>query len=95
MWSRPQVAAVDLLVPRVGELAGGSLREDCADRLSARLSRLSLLPQLGWYVQLRRYGGPPTAGYGLGLERLLLLLTGLESVRDLVPFPRWLRHCDT
>ena len=86
---------MDLLVPRIGELAGGSLREDCADRLSARLCRLGLRSQLDWYVQLRRYGGPPTAGYGLGLERLLLLLTGLQNVRDVVPFPRWLRHCDT
>ncbi|XP_043204728.1 probable asparagine--tRNA ligase, mitochondrial [Amphibalanus amphitrite] len=89
------VAAVDLLVPRIGELAGGSLREDCADRLSSRLARLGLSERLDWYVQLRRYGGPPTAGYGLGLERLLLLLTGLEHVRDVVPFPRWLHHCDT
>ena len=86
---------MDLLVPRIGELAGGSLREDCPDRLSSRLHRLNLLPRLDWYVQLRRYGGPPTAGYGLGLERLLLLLTGLESVRDVVPFPRWLGHCET
>ena len=85
---------MDLLVPRIGELAGGSLREDCSSRLSSRLRQLNLLPQLAWYVQLRRYGGPPTAGFGLGLERLLLLLTGLESVRDVVPFPRWLRNCE-
>ncbi|XP_037086867.1 probable asparagine--tRNA ligase, mitochondrial isoform X2 [Pollicipes pollicipes] len=88
-------AAVDVLVPRIGELAGGSLREDDPARLTARLHGLGLLPRLDWYAQLRRFGGPPTAGYGLGLERLLLLLTGLESVRDVVPFPRWWQHCDT
>jgi asparaginyl-tRNA synthetase len=82
------VAAMDVLVPGVGEIIGGSQREERLDRLDERLEAQGLAKQLWWYRDLRRYGTVPHAGFGLGLERLVLYLTGMENIRDVIPFPR-------
>ena len=82
------VAAMDVLVPGVGEIIGGSQREERLDRLDARLADLGLGDSLWWYRDLRRYGTVPHAGFGLGLERLVLYVTGMENIRDAIPFPR-------
>jgi len=78
-------------VPIVGELIGGSVREDRLDVLTRRMTndfKMNLEPYQ-WYLDLRRYGSVPHAGFGLGFERLLLFLTGMKSVRDVIPFPRY------
>lgn len=83
------VAAMDLLVPRVGELIGGSQREERYDVLVSRMKELGLKPEnYWWYLDLRRWGGTPHAGFGLGFERLLMLVTGIGNIRDVIPFPR-------
>ncbi|KAL5551174.1 hypothetical protein UlMin_001350 [Ulmus minor] len=83
------VAAMDMLVPRVGELIGGSQREERLDFLEARLDELNLSREsYWWYLDLRRYGSVPHAGFGLGFERLVQFATGLENIRDAIPFPR-------
>ncbi len=83
------VRAMDVLVPRVGEIIGGSQREDRHDVLTQRLrdSGLDEKPYW-WYLDLRRYGSAPHAGFGLGLERMMMYLTGLKNIRDVIPFPR-------
>ena len=81
------VAAMDVLVPGVGEIIGGSQREERLDVLDARMKD-ELKNELWWYRDLRRYGTVPHAGFGLGLERLVLYLTGMENIRDVIPFPR-------
>lgn len=81
------VAAMDVLVPGVGEIIGGSQREERLDVLEARMDD-NLMEELWWYRDLRRYGTVPHAGFGLGLERLVLYLTGMENIRDAIPFPR-------
>ena len=82
------VAAMDVLVPGVGEIIGGSQREERLDVLDARLAEMNLMEDLWWYRDLRRYGTVPHAGFGLGLERLVLYVTGMENIRDVIPFPR-------
>ncbi|TVS17739.1 MAG: asparagine--tRNA ligase [Gammaproteobacteria bacterium] len=82
------VAAMDVLVPGVGEIIGGSQREERLDVLDARLAAQGVGDELWWYRDLRRYGSVPHAGFGLGLERLLLYVTGMENIRDVIPFPR-------
>nr|CAD1818828.1 unnamed protein product [Ananas comosus var. bracteatus] len=83
------VAAMDLLVPRVGELIGGSQREERLDYLEARLDELNLNKEnYWWYLDLRRFGSVPHAGFGLGFERLVQFATGIENIRDAIPFPR-------
>jgi asparaginyl-tRNA synthetase len=82
------VAAMDVLVPGVGEIVGGSQREERLDVLDARMAAQGLGDDLWWYRDLRRYGSVPHAGFGLGLERLVLYLTGMENIRDAIPFPR-------
>lgn len=83
------VRAMDVLVPRVGEIIGGSQREHRLDVLLQRFGECSLDPEeYWWYLDLRRYGSVPHAGFGLGLERMLLLLTGMQNIRDVIPFPR-------
>lgn len=83
------VAAMDLLVPRVGELIGGSQREERLDFLEDRLDDLQLNKEsYWWYLDLRRYGSVPHAGFGLGFERLVQFATGIENIRDAIPFPR-------
>jgi asparaginyl-tRNA synthetase len=82
------VAAMDVLVPGVGEIIGGSQREERLDVLDARIGNPALADELWWYRELRRYGTVPHAGFGLGLERLVLYITGMENIRDAIPFPR-------
>jgi asparaginyl-tRNA synthetase len=83
------VRAMDVLVPRVGEIIGGSQREERHDVLLARLRDAGLDEQpYWWYLDLRRYGSVPHSGFGLGLERMMMYLTGLKNIRDVVPFPR-------
>ncbi|OAY75744.1 Asparagine--tRNA ligase, chloroplastic/mitochondrial [Ananas comosus] len=83
------VAAMDLLVPRVGELIGGSQRDERLDYLEARLDELNLNKEnYWWYLDLRRFGSVPHAGFGLGFERLVQFATGIENIRDAIPFPR-------
>jgi asparaginyl-tRNA synthetase len=89
------VAAMDLLVPVVGELVGGSQREERLDVLKARLAELGLpAEEYWWYLELRKYGSVPHAGFGLGFERLLMALTGVSNIRDVIAFPRTLRSLE-
>ena len=83
------VAACDLLVPHVGELVGGSQREERLDVLEARMDELHM-DKAGyqWYLDLRRYGGCKHAGFGIGFERMIMYLTGMENIRDVLPYPR-------
>ncbi|MBF0100035.1 MAG: asparagine--tRNA ligase [Desulfobacterales bacterium] len=83
------VAAMDVLVPRIGELIGGSQREERLDVLLQRMEKFGI-PQENywWYLDSRRYGSVPHSGFGLGFERLLMLLTGINNIRDVIPFPR-------
>ncbi len=83
------VAAVDLLVPGVGEIIGGSQREERLELLIDRIKELGLREEdYWWYLDLRRYGGVKHAGYGLGFERLIMYLTGMQNIRDVIPFAR-------
>ncbi|KAL6506330.1 hypothetical protein OROGR_024511 [Orobanche gracilis] len=83
------VAAMDILVPRVGELIGGSQREERLEYLEQRLDDLKLNKEsFWWYLDLRRYGSVPHSGFGLGFERLVQFATGIENIRDAIPFPR-------
>lgn len=83
------VAAMDLLLPRVGEIIGGSQREERLDLLQDRMQQMGLNPEnYHWYLDLRRFGTVPHSGFGLGLERLLMFLTGVHNIRDVLPFPR-------
>ncbi|HEY7217507.1 MAG TPA: asparagine--tRNA ligase [Candidatus Binatia bacterium] len=83
------VRAMDVLVPRVGEIIGGSQREERYDVLAQRLRETGLDEKpYWWYLDLRRYGSVPHAGFGLGLERMMMYLTGLKNIRDVIPFPR-------
>ncbi len=89
------VAAVDLLVPGVGEIIGGSQREERLDLLTARLKELGLREEdYWWYLDLRRFGGVKHAGFGLGFERLIMYLTGMQNIRDVIPFSRTTGNAD-
>ncbi|MFA5515575.1 MAG: asparagine--tRNA ligase [Desulfuromonadales bacterium] len=83
------VAAMDLLVPRVGEIIGGSQREERLDVLTEKMRGAGIAPEsLWWYLDTRRWGSCPHAGFGLGFERFLMYVTGMENIRDVIPFPR-------
>ncbi len=89
------VAAMDLLVPGVGELIGGSQREERYDILCQRMNELDMQDEdLWWYLELRKYGGVEHAGFGLGFERLVMYLTGVSNIRDVIPFPRTVNSCE-
>ena len=89
------VAAVDLEVPGAGELMGGSQREESYEKLAARMDELGMEKEgLDWYLNLRKYGGCVHSGFGMGFERLLIYLTGVENIRDVIPFPRTPGNCD-
>ena len=89
------VAAMDLLVPGVGEIIGGSQREERYDVLKARMEELKMeLSEYDWYLDLRRYGSIPHAGFGLGLERAVMYLSGMQNIRDVIPFPRTPRNAE-
>lgn len=89
------VAAVDLLVPGSGELMGGSQREERLDYLIKRMDELKMnKEELYWYINLRKYGGCIHSGFGMGFERLIMYLTGIENIRDVIPFPRTPGNCE-
>ena len=89
------VAAMDVLVPKIGEVIGGSAREERLDVLKARMADAGVEEEhLQWYMDLRRFGTCPHAGFGLGFERLLMYVTGMENIRDVIPFPRYPGHAD-
>jgi asparaginyl-tRNA synthetase len=89
------VAAMDVLVPSVGEIIGGSQREDRLDLLEKKLEAVGLHKEdYWWYLELRKYGSVPHAGFGAGFERLIQFATGMENIRDVIPFPRWPGHAD-
>jgi len=89
------VAAMDVLVPKIGEIIGGSQREERLDVLKKKIVEFGLHPEdYWWYVQLRQYGSVPHAGFGAGFERLVLFTTGMENIRDVIPFPRFPGHAE-
>ena len=89
------VAAADLLVAGIGEIIGGSQREDDFEKLSKKMKELNLSEKdYWWYLDLRRYGSCPHAGFGLGFERMMMYLTGIQNIRDVLPFPRTPNNCE-
>ena len=89
------VTAMDVLVPGIGEIIGGSQREERLDVLESNLTRLGMdLAAYGWYNDLRRYGTVPHAGFGVGFERLIMFVTGVQNIRDVLPYPRTPRNCE-
>ena len=82
------VAAMDVLAPGIGEIIGGSQREERLSVLDEKLEAQGLLEELDWYRDLRRYGSAPHAGFGMGFERVVNYVTGMENIRDAIPFPR-------
>jgi asparaginyl-tRNA synthetase len=83
------VAAMDILVPNIGEIIGGSQREERLDVLQARIDESGMdKAPYWWYLESRMYGSVPHSGFGLGFERLLMLVTGISNIRDVIPFPR-------
>jgi len=94
MTVKKTVSAVDLLVPTIGELIGGSAREDRLDVLiSAMKEKCMNLDEYQWYIDLRKYGSVPHAGFGMGFERFIQFVTGVENIRDVVPLPRHPNYC--
>ncbi|XP_074811733.1 asparaginyl-tRNA synthetase isoform X4 [Natator depressus] len=87
------VAAVDLLVPGIGELCGGSLREERPHFLQSRLARLGLADAYQWYLDLRQFGSAPHGGFGMGFERYLQCILGVDNIKDVIPFPRFPHSC--
>ncbi len=86
---------MDILVPGIGEIIGGSQREDNLELLLKRMDELKMQQEpLWWYLDLRRFGSVPHAGFGLGFERAIMYITGLGNIRDVIPFPRTPKNCD-
>ena len=89
------VAAADILVPKIGEIIGGSQREENYDKLLNRMNELKMdIKSYEWYLDLRKFGSVPHAGFGLGFERLVMMATGIENIRDVIPYPRYPGHAD-
>ena len=89
------VAAVDLVVPQAGELMGGSQREESYEKLLARMEEMGVdASGIDWYINLRKYGGCVHSGFGMGFERLVIYLTGVDNIRYAIPFPRTPRNCE-
>ena len=89
------VAAMDLLVPGVGEIIGGSQREERLDKLEKRIGELGMCPEdYWWYLELRKYGGTKHAGFGLGFERAIMYITGMSNIRDVISFPRTVKSAE-
>ena len=79
----------------IGEVVGGSAREDRLEVLEEKMKKLGLNPEnYWWYMDLRRFGSHPHCGFGLGFERMIMLCTGVENIRDVIPFPRYPGHCE-
>jgi len=89
------VAAADCLAPGIGEIIGGSQREDSLEKLQNKIKDLNMDEKdYWWYLDLRRYGSVPHAGFGLGFERLIMYMTGMQNIRDVIPFPRTPKNCE-
>lgn len=89
------VAATDLLAPGIGEIIGGSQREDSLEKLQNKIKELKMDEQdYWWYLDLRKYGSVPHSGFGLGFERLMMYITGMQNIRDVIPFPRTPKNCE-
>jgi asparaginyl-tRNA synthetase len=89
------VAAMDILFPGIGEIVGGSQREERIALLETRMNEIGIpVEELSWYLDTRRFGGCPHAGFGLGFERLVLFVTGMTNIRDVIPFPRTPKNCE-
>lgn len=84
---------MDLLCPNVGELCGGSLREDNYIMLETKLRNEKLEEKLAWYLELRKFGNVGTGGFGMGFERFLQLILGIHNIKDTIPFPRYPHNC--
>ena len=84
--------AMDLLVPNIGELIGGSMREDNYNTLEKIMNEKNI--KIDWYLDLRKYGSVPHGGFGLGFERLIMLMTGIYNIKDVIPYPRFPEHCE-
>ena len=83
------VAAMDILAPGIGEIVGGSQREERYDKLKQRMQEMHIAEEeLYWYLDTRKFGTAPHAGFGLGFERMVLFVTGMGNIRDVIPFPR-------
>lgn len=87
------VRAMDVLFPKIGEIIGGSQREENYDKLQKRVEELGLTG-MDWYMDTRKYGTVPHSGFGLGFERLVLFVTGMQNIRDVIPFPRYPKNCE-
>lgn len=88
------VTAMDVLVPGIGEIVGGSQREERLDVLLDNMKRLGLNEEdYSWYVDLRRFGTVPHAGFGMGFERILMFVTGVSNIRDVIPYARTPKNC--
>lgn len=89
------VRAMDILFPGIGEIVGGSQREERLDKLETRMGEMNIpTEELSWYLDTRRFGACPHAGFGLGFERLVLFVTGMTNIRDVIPFPRTPKNCE-
>ena len=89
------VRAMDMLVPGIGELIWGSQREDNYEKLTKKMENLKMSTEdYQWYLDLRKYGSVPHSGFGLGFERLVMYVTGMENIRDVIPFPRTPKNCE-
>jgi asparaginyl-tRNA synthetase len=89
------VQAMDILVPKIGEVIGGSVREHRYEKLEESIIFKGLNPKdYWWYQDLRSFGTVPHCGFGLGFERLVMMVSGVENIRDVIPFPRWPGHAE-
>ena len=89
------VRGMDVLFPVIGEIIGGSQREESIDKLLARMAEVGIEPKdMQWYLDTRRFGSAPHSGFGLGFERLLLFVTGMSNIRDVIPFPRFPKNAN-
>jgi asparaginyl-tRNA synthetase len=89
------VAAMDILAPGIGEIVGGSQREERLDVLEARMKEMNIpADEMYWYLDSRKFGSVPHAGFGLGFERLILFVTGMTNIRDVIPFPRFPKNAE-
>jgi len=89
------VAAMDILAPGIGEIVGGSQREERLDKLQERMKEMNIpAEELYWYLDTRKFGSCPHAGFGLGFERLVQFVTGMTNIRDVIPFPRFPKNAD-
>ncbi|MFO0434484.1 MAG: amino acid--tRNA ligase-related protein, partial [Sphingobacteriaceae bacterium] len=89
------VRAMDILFPGIGEIVGGSQREERLEKLETRMKEMNIpAEELWWYLDTRRFGACPHAGFGLGFERLVLFVTGMTNIRDVIPFPRTPKNCE-